>query len=106
MALLVMPVRSDLPAYSFTMELEQANYRFKFRFNSRMSRWFMDIQDTDETDIITGIPMLTGTDLLSRFVDDNLPPGQFICLDETGAGKNATRYDFGEDVKLLYREST
>ena len=65
----------------------------------------MDINDVNNFRIVTGIPMLTGLPLADRYRDDRLPPGNFIVIDETGAERNPGRESFGNDFKLLYRES-
>lgn len=100
-----MPVRSDIPAYKFQIDLEGTLYTFTFRYNSRMSRWIMDIADENETTILLGVPVLTEFSLIERFKDDRLPPGAFLALDESGNQKQPAREDLGNDVKLFYIES-
>jgi len=98
-----MPVRNDLPAYTFKQELDGTVYTFEFRFNERFSCWIMDILDeTGEVPIILGTPVQTDVDILSRFILSSLPPGQFIVLDETGEQRNPDRDNFGIEVKLFY----
>lgn len=100
------PVRNDLEAYSFTIELDGTNYVLSFRFNVRMDRWAMDIAKTDGTVVLAGVVLETGVDLTGRYVSDSLPPGRFLAYDESGQGMNAGRYDLGDSVKLLYEEQT
>ncbi len=105
MANLVMPIRNDLAAYTFQIDLEGTIYTFTFRYNERMDRWLMDIADANEETIITGIVVLTEWLLIDRFKDDRLPPGNFLAIDESGEQKYPGREDFGQDVKLFYVES-
>lgn len=106
MAVLEIPVRNDLQAYSFTIELDGTNYLLRFRYNSRISRWAMDVAKTDGTNVVAGIPLLTNTDLLGRFELPDLPPGRFLAYDETGAARNAELEDLGSGgVLLLYQEA-
>ena len=105
MAILEMPVRSDLPAFTFKQELEGTVYTFNFRFNERFGCWIMDIQDEQGADILLGIPVQTDVDIASRFLGTNLPPGQFVCIDESGEQRNPDRDDFGGEIKLMYLES-
>jgi hypothetical protein len=63
----------------------------------------MDIADSLGTDIVNGIPVLTGVDLIGPYPYEALPPGRLLAYDESGSGKNAGRYDLGLDIKLLYR---
>jgi len=105
MAIRELPVRSDIFAYTFLTTLEQNDYLFTLRFNSRQDRWIMDIQLPDETDLLIGIPLLVSFPLTFRFRDTRLPPGQFFVIDETGQERNPTRDNLGTDIKLLYSES-
>lgn len=106
MAVIEMPIRADLPAYTFKQELEGTVYTFEFRYNERFACWIMDISDeTGDKPIVLGTPVQTDVDILSRFIIAELPPGQFIILDETGSQRNPDRENFGVEVKLFYVES-
>jgi hypothetical protein len=100
-----MPIRADLPAYTFQLALEGTLYNFEFRYNERMERWLMDINDENQSPLLKGIPVQTDFNLIERFKDDRLPPGEFFAIDESGEGKQPSREDFGNDVKLFYIES-
>ena len=104
-ATLVIPVRADLPAYKFQIDLESVLYTFSFRYNERMDRWIMDIADQNENDILLGTPILTRFNLVERFKTASLPPGEFFALDESGNAKQPGRDDLGNDVKLFYVEA-
>ncbi len=104
MALLELPVRSDLKAYSFKVDLDGTVYTLSFRYNQRMNRWLMDIATEAEDDLINGIVLLTDVILNKQYVVDGMPPGTFICEDRTGEGKTAGLNDLGNDVRLLYQE--
>jgi len=106
MAILEIPVRSDIPAYNFQITLEGTVFTMHFRYNSRLERWVWDINDIDDAEIITGVPLLYGLPLLDRYRDERLPLGRFVVLDETGEKRNPTRDGLGEEFKLLYQEST
>ena len=105
MAIVEIPTRCDLPAYDFKIDLESTVYTLRFRWNSRMSRWIMDIATEDGTDLLVGIPLHTNVDITSRFKKAGLPPGAFAVYDETGNGNNPDQFNFGTDVKLLYEEA-
>lgn len=106
MAIVEIPVRSDIPAYKFQITLEGTVYTLNFHFNLRLDRWVMDINDVDEVNIVTGIPLLYGLPLTDRYKNEKLPLGKFVVTDETGDQRNPTRDALGEDFKLLYKEST
>ncbi len=105
MALLEIPVRSDIPAYTFSIELEGVVYVMIFTFNARYDRWFMDIKTNEEVDLLLGVPLIASIPLTDRFKDDRLPPGTFVVVDLTGENRDPTRFELGEDMKLVYQES-
>jgi len=105
MANLELPVTSDVPSYQFSVDLDGRNYKMKFRYNLRQLRWIWDILDTDENDILVGIPLLTNIGLNMRFNKESMPPGRFILIDEGGEDKDAERDDLGSRVKMLYIEA-
>ena len=105
MATLQLPVRSDIPAYQFSIDLESVNYNFNFRYNTRLNRWFMNILDTEENVLLSGVKVLINFDLTYKYRYKDIPPGSFFCIDETGANQNPEREDLGNTHKLLYVEA-
>lgn len=105
MATLTIPVRSDLQAYSFTIELDGAVYLLRFRYNTRLARWIMDIAGTDGVNVVAGVPLLTNCDLIDRYTMRGLPPGKFLAYDESGDAANAELADLGNPIVLLYQEA-
>jgi len=101
-----MPVNSDNPFYTFTVELENVTYGFNISYNQRADRWFMDILDNEENVLLAGIPLLTGRDLIGRFKNPSLPPGWLVVMDTTGNDNSPGRNDLGVTCPLLYMEST
>lgn len=105
MAVIEIPVRADLPAYEFKMELEGTLYTLKFRWNERMAIWIFTLADEQGQDLLCGMPLYSGVDLAAHFKRDELPPGLFMVYDEAGKGREADRENFGVDLKFLYEES-
>jgi len=105
MALVELPVRSDIPQYQFRIDLEGTVYTLRFKWNTRMERWIMDIADEQDNDLLNGIPVHSSVDLKQRFRQTTLPPGLFLAFDETGAVRNPDRDTFGNEVKLFYEEA-
>ena len=67
MATIEMPVRSDIPSFQFRIELETTVYTLRFKWNTRMERWIMDIADEENNDLLNGIPVQASVDLKQRF---------------------------------------
>jgi hypothetical protein len=106
MAILNLPVRSDVESYNFSAVLEGTTYLFRFRFNRRAGRWFMDIATSDGVDLVCGIVIQTNVNLIGRFEIDGMPPGLMLAYDESGQAADAGILDLGVTVKLTYQEST
>lgn len=108
MALITIPTRGDLGAYTQQTDLDGTVFQLDFHFNERWFRWVMDISDADGALLLAGIPLLEGFPLTTKFIGriPGFPPGEFLVLDESGRGRNPDRDILGGDVKLFYREAT
>ncbi len=105
MSFLQVPTRNDVPWYKFTLTLSGQVYTLRFRYNTRMSRWIMDIADSSNNDLLVGIPVLIERDMTGQYVFVTLPSGTFFAMDVTNQGNQPTRYSFGIDAALIYREA-
>lgn len=106
MSYVKIPVRTDLPAYDFSLTLEGSIFYFSFEWNERGQFWVMDILDQDQSYIVAGVRMVSDVDLLSRFKDTRLPKGTFLITDTSGKSRDPSFDTFGTEVLLFYREST
>jgi hypothetical protein len=105
MAVLTLPARTDLRAYSFQVELEGALYLFALRWNARAASWFMDITDTSGAPVIAGRRVVIDWPLLRTVVKENRPPGEILAVDTTNAGTDPGLDELGARVQLVYVES-
>jgi len=105
MALIKIPIRSDLPAFNERIELEGVIYNLDIRYNERMDRWAMDILTEEEIPIVSGLLLLTNVPLLDQLTVADLPPGDFIMLDRANLQRDASADNLGEDINLFYQES-
>lgn len=96
------PLRSDLPHYTFQVELDSASYEFEVRWNEAAAGWIMSIFTSDAQPLITGLRLVVDWSLAGRYADARLPPGKLIALDTSGAHADPTRNDLGSRVILLY----
>ncbi len=106
MAYLKIPIRTDLPAYDFSIILEGSTYYLNFEWNERGSFWSMDILDSEQNHLVAGVRMTTGVDLLKQFKNEMLPQGSFFLLDTKGKNSDPQVDNFGTTVLLMYRESS
>lgn len=96
------PIDSILSNKQFRTELDGTFYLFDFRYNSRADIWMMNIYDETGTIILSGIALLLGVDLITRFQDSRLPPGPLFLMNLKDENVEADRNTLGEDVVLLY----
>lgn len=97
------PTTKDFPSQSATVTIDNAIFIFHFRWNDRFERWFMDILDESENNILVGVPLHINRDLIGRFRTPALPQGQMIFYDTSEKIREAGRDDMGYRAKLLYR---
>jgi len=79
MADLVIPTFKD-PFYSQRTQLDGVDFNLYFAFNSREGRWYVDIYDTGDVAIKTGVKIKANFLLASgRYA--KRPAGTLVCLD-------------------------
>lgn len=104
MAIIQLPLRSDVPAFTFQTDLDGTTYSFKFRYNSRTDRWAFDILTANNEPIVSGVLVVTGTLLLERFSGARLPQGDLFVLNKEDENASPGRDDLQKNVFILYDE--
>lgn len=96
-------LRSTRAAFNFRSRLDGTIFRFRFMFNGRQRQWLMDIRQSDDTPLVLGVAVVTGTDLLGLFNDARLPQGQLFAVDTLNEGVTPGRHDLRGRTQLRYR---
>jgi hypothetical protein len=52
---------------NFDISLGGTTYHFRVYWSNASNAWVIDIQDSQQNDLITGIPLVTGCDLLEQY---------------------------------------
>lgn len=104
MAVVTLPLRPDLNAYSFQTELEGITYGFRFRWNEREAGWYFDLYDGEGVLLRASNRVVIDFPLLVRARGGAYPPGQFFAVD-TGTDGDPGLNDLGARVQALYYES-
>ena len=82
-----------MPAYEIPLQptpqtlsvsLGSVQYRLTVRWNPVMGAWVLDIANEDRVDILTGIPIVTGVDLLAQYAYLNFG-GALVALTDSEA---------------------
>jgi len=106
MAIREIPLRNDIAAYTFTIDLDNRTFKFEFRFNDRSGIWHFDIfNDADEI-ILAGIPLFVKQLLIDIYKHDvRLPQGNLFAQNLVSEDDPPNRDNLGTDVVLLYEDA-
>tara|TARA_R110000850_G_scaffold30106_1_gene82909 strand:+ start:427 stop:771 length:345 start_codon:yes stop_codon:yes gene_type:complete len=71
---------------------------FTLTYNTRNSRWYFEIVDRNNIDVISGVKVLPAQNLTSKYISVNsLIGGNIYCVDTKFSGQDITRDNFGTD---------
>lgn len=101
MAIIEIPLRNDVFYYDFTKELEGVVYNFRLQYNLRADSWTLDF-----VDIVNGIRLAGGQDLLKQFHHLDVPPGRLEVIDRDGMFHEPDKTNIGDRVILQYTEAS
>lgn len=102
MSVVTLPLRNDLPHYTFQAELDGVTYGFELWWNDRAETWFMSLFTSDDLPIAVGLRVVVDWPLGIRCVDARMPPGVLIAQDTTGNRQDPDFAALGSRVLLLY----
>ena len=54
-------------AQSFSITIANVNYNMTIKWNTVAFFWVLDIYDDNDAPILTGVPLVTGADLLAQY---------------------------------------
>lgn len=103
-ALFTVPLGNALPWYTFRITFSSAIYTMEVRYNTRMNRWVVNINDPSNNPILEGIVLLIERNLTGQYPTLALPPGIFFVSDDTGQGTEPTQFSFGTDHTCWYED--
>ena len=93
----------DSKNQTFNIRLGGIKYRMVIRWNAEKDGgWFLDIYTVDKSALITGLPLVTGANLLEQY--KHVIPGALFLLSPATLlppGKNT----LGNDIKLYYSDA-
>lgn len=85
----------------FTVQLNKITYKLQLIF--RLNCWYLDVLDSSENPIISGLAMNPNIDLLEQH--QHLIKGSFIA---TNSNKDESQgfFDLGSKIQLYWRDPT
>lgn len=98
----ILPFNKDNYNYKYNIVLEGSRYYFTIQRNSRMDKWLLSIANYKQEPILTGLPLLIGSDLIRRFVNSEKPPGYLFFCNSTNENLDITRDNASDDYMLIY----
>ncbi len=102
MAVVEIPIDNQNPAFKFFTDLENVTYGFRFKFNTRVQIWIVDILDRNDDTILYTVPFYSNRDMTEFAKLQGVPPGILAAINESQSDDDADRFTFSLDVKFLY----
>lgn len=103
---LLIPLRSDLPAFTTQVQLEGTTYTLSFRWNTRGQAWFMVVLNDEADTVLVGETRCVVGFPINAYLTGRQPPGVFVFDDTSRQGKDPGLTDLGGRVQLVYLPST
>ena len=86
---------------TFGITLAGVVYNVTFTWNTQSQNWILDIADQNNANILTGIPIITGSDLLEQYAYLNFG-GKLIAQTSGNAQAVPTYENLGTDGNLYF----
>jgi hypothetical protein len=101
LAVNILEIPLSSKAQVFTIDLNGVEYKLSIIWNSVCQSWILDVRNTDDTDVLLGIPLVTGRDLLEQFKHLNLG-GNLLVQTDTDTDAVPTFNNLGTQGHLYY----
>jgi hypothetical protein len=99
----LLPFKASVGHQSMRISLDGVTYVVDMHWNEREGAWYLDLSDSTESRIASGMKVIANAPLLAKVVDARRPPGEIIALDQTGNDVDDPGFDdLNIRVKLLY----
>jgi len=96
---------TGLSRFKFTTTLDGVDFILRFRWNTRIELWVMDIFDADENEINMSIPLMVNTNVIKKYKSNSMPQGTMILFDTSGTDEECGFDELGDRCVLLYEKA-
>jgi hypothetical protein len=86
---------------TFNIMLSGTQYTITYKWNVMNGSWVIDIGDVSNNPIVTGVPLITGADLMAQLEYLGLG-GALIVQSQTDPDAIPTETDLGSTANLFY----
>jgi len=86
---------------TFSIALVGVTYNFKVFWNEQNNSWILNISDSNDNAIISGIPLITGADLLAQYAYLGIG-GQLVVQTDNDPDAIPTLDNLGENSHLYF----
>ena len=100
------PTFVDLPAYTYSIQLDGTTYQLTYTYNDRMSRWMISIADNAGNVLVGEVPVIVNYPLFDRYKVAGLPLGTLFAYDTLNTNADPTRYELGDRVRIYYQSAS
>lgn len=107
MAIREIPLRNDIAAYTFSVDLDNRPFKFRMKFNDRTGLWSFDIFNDADVILLGGIPLFVKQLLIDKYQHNlRLPQGNLFAQNLVNPDDPPNRDNIGIDVILLYEDAS
>lgn len=104
----IVPVTSN-PNQTFTstIPVDGSSIKFNFflKFNTENNCWVLDIKDSSNNGIVTGINLVTGVNLLEQYSYLKIGSAYLVKADTSLTDDLPTQYNLGTSFKLVWGDT-
>lgn len=99
--MIALPFTTGLDSFTEIVDLDGQSWILRFDWNNRAEAWYLTISTIEEVEVVGGIKIVLGMELLKATGRENIPPGALYANAITPVdrvGKN----DIPAAVELIY----
>lgn len=104
----ILPVTSNPnQTFSSTIPIDNGSIKFNFflRFNTESSCWVLDIADSSNNSLVSGINLVCGTNLLEQYSYLKIGSAYLVKTDTSLTDDLPTEYDLGTKFVIVWGDT-
>jgi len=96
------PLPQNESNFEVITDLDGTDFRLRFLWNDRLSRWSLTLYDSSGTQIHGAMIVVVDMPIYYRDTSEDAPKGDLYCVDITGEGRDPGLRDLGRRCQLIY----